>query len=542
MENYQKRVRMPYKGYKTVGIKKTILYGTFSLFISALCSCANMVAPGGGEKDVKPPDAISFDPPNFSTSFSSRQIRINFDELVELRDPTTQVIISPDIFPKPVFKVRKKNLLIDLPDTLQANTTYSITFGSAVRDITEGNIAELRYVFSTGPFIDSLKLEGRVINAATLSPEKNITILLYDTQTPDSLIFKQNPVAITKSAENGNFSLSNLKSGSYKLYGLNDLNNNRLLDKKDEGTGFSDSLIQLDSSRNNLVLKVFPHKGEGKITGSSWKENIMIITDKTLESPSVRIINVSDPVYTEFKEDTIRIWPSAEFLKDTLSIEVSEQGKPLDTARIFSSAKTKVPLTIGSTGAVLIPENPFKIILNNPLKEWQADSIYLLEDSIPVKAEITLEGARTILVNYAFKEGKNYLLTIPQDAVTDMYGNKSKLFRQLFLLADPEKYASLNLRIDAEEGNYIAELINSANTVVRRDMFTGTADIAYTFIKPDRYRIRIILDENKNQRWDTGDIVQKKQPEKLFYHPEELTLRANWDLETVITLRKKDFQ
>ena len=53
----------------------------------------------------------------------------------------------------------------------------------------------------------------------------------------------------------------------------------------------------------------------------------------------------------------------------------------------------------------------------------------------------------------------------------------------------------------------------------------------FTFLKPGKYKFRIIFDENRNGKWDPGRYIYKIQPEEILYFEKELTLKANWEME-----------
>ncbi len=135
-----------------------------------LTACAQVVAPGGGPKDITPPRILKYNPDSASVNFNSKSILINFDELVQLKDLNNQLIISPPLLKTPVITAEKKSLSIifDKAEVLKPNTTYSISFGNSIQDINENNpIENFKYIFSTGRFIDSLNLKGKVQNGFT---------------------------------------------------------------------------------------------------------------------------------------------------------------------------------------------------------------------------------------------------------------------------------------------------------------------------------------------------------------------------------------
>lgn len=135
------------------------------LFASALMSrCASMMTPTGGPRDSLPPVIVNMTPDNFATgrpTVGHGKIYIEFDEFVQLKDQQKEFFTSPAMKKKPLITLRGRGIVVQLRDTLAPNTTYALNFGSAIRDNNEGNpLYSMRYVFSTGPEIDSMVLSG----------------------------------------------------------------------------------------------------------------------------------------------------------------------------------------------------------------------------------------------------------------------------------------------------------------------------------------------------------------------------------------------
>ena len=175
-----------------------------SLFLLIFLSrCANPVTPEGGPKDVKPPKVLEADPPENSIHFHKKEIHITFNKYVQLKDHSNQVNIAPPTLRHTDIRLRGKSIVIKLNDSLKSNTTYSINFGDAISDITENNILHnFIYSFSTGSYIDSLSLSGKVINAFNLVPQKDVIAELYinenDTLPLDSLPYHVKPYYLAK--------------------------------------------------------------------------------------------------------------------------------------------------------------------------------------------------------------------------------------------------------------------------------------------------------------------------------------------------------
>jgi len=201
--------------------------------------CAKKGMPEGGPVDEDPPKFLRANPENFTTNFDKEEIRIYFDEYIKLDKPSQQIIISPPMVPKPNIMplgTARKDIKIEITDTLEENTTYAINFGKSIVDNNEGNPYDyFKYVFSTGDYIDSLAVSGIVRDAKLKEPSEVISVMLYeaDTSYTDSIVFKETPRYITYSQDSTfNFSLENLKAGTYRMVALMDSNDNYLYNPK----------------------------------------------------------------------------------------------------------------------------------------------------------------------------------------------------------------------------------------------------------------------------------------------------------------------
>jgi len=208
-----------------------------------LYSCANIVAPTGGPRDEDPPVVLSSNPPNFSPNFKGNQFRIFFDEFVQLKDINQKLLISPPFEKQPEVRIRGKSIIVQFDEELRENTTYNFFFGDAIVDNNEGNaIPNFQFVFSTGPYVDSLSIAGKVNDAFSLKPSAGIYVMLYD-NIYDSVPYLERPVYLAKTDKEGNFGISNIREGQYKIFAIEDLNANFQYDLPNERIAFLDSLI-----------------------------------------------------------------------------------------------------------------------------------------------------------------------------------------------------------------------------------------------------------------------------------------------------------
>src|SRR5690606_38247616 len=120
------------------------------------------------------------------TNFKEKTIILKFDEFIKISNQQKEFTISPDVSEPLTYKVKKKDLHITLPDTLDQNTTYTINLGKGLVDYNEGNpLLNYTYVVSTGAELDSLSISGTVINGYTqafdLTKDKEVIAILIPT-------------------------------------------------------------------------------------------------------------------------------------------------------------------------------------------------------------------------------------------------------------------------------------------------------------------------------------------------------------------------
>ena len=209
--------------------------------------CANAVAPTGGPKDTVPPKVVLAVPENHSINFVGKKIEITFDEYITLENANQNVLISPPLSEKPDIKLKNKTVVIKFKEELAPNTTYTINFGSCIKDLHEGNpFKDYVYSFSTGDHIDTLRIAGKVLNASDKKPVEDAYVGLYaaDHDNLDSLPLTSKPNYITKTDKEGLFTLDGLADNKYLVFAIKDVNSNLYFDQPNEEVAFLDTLVQ----------------------------------------------------------------------------------------------------------------------------------------------------------------------------------------------------------------------------------------------------------------------------------------------------------
>lgn len=543
-------------------------------------SCANIAMPPGGPKDTQPPKEVKSMPPNYSKNFNIDKARIYFDEFVTLNDVTNQVIISPPLEEMPEFSLRGRSLVIEFMEDFKENTTYTIFLGSAISDITETNIlTNFEYVFSTGNTIDSLSIHGKVINAFDNKPEKDILVMLY-LQTYDSIPYKEKPYYITRTGESGEFALNNLGEGKYKIFALRDANSNYIYDLPNEAIAFSDSLIEseyfkmfqndslvsdslINSEIINDTLKPFSYQlslFEEPDTlqrlaraYSPLEGKLVFIFLKSTINPHIRLLNhdFKTSWYIEdfnSTNDTLTYWIT-NFERDTLLLEVSDNGFVLDTTEIIIVKHKKKKEKLKDKGEKLSKKlvlvsnarrsfnyyDPLIVTSSYPLTDFDFSEILLIEEEDTLKAKLVFDDQikRMIRLDYEFKENTTYRLFIPDSAFTDIINRSNDTVLINFRTTSDDDYGilMLKLKVPGTDDQYIIQLLNEKDKVLQQQIVTASTEIIYKHLKPAKYLIKAILDNNINGKWDTGNYLNKLQPEKVYFFPAKINIRSKWEIE-----------
>ena len=231
-----------------------------------ITQCAKRGIPDGGPKDENPPLLIKAEPKQNSVNFKEKRIRLYFDEYIKLKDFRKQLVVSPPI-DKGLYSISpqsgaSKYIQIDINDSLPKNTTYVFNFGQSVVDNNEENLLPFfKYVFSTGEYIDSLKIHGNIKSAFNRSPDTFISTFLYpkDENFNDSIIYNSTPTYVGSSLDSTNYEITNLKKGKYLLIAIKDSNNNYKFDPANEQIGFMSDFIDLPVS-DSLDIELFKEK------------------------------------------------------------------------------------------------------------------------------------------------------------------------------------------------------------------------------------------------------------------------------------------
>ncbi len=590
-------------------------------FASAFfCRCASTMVPTGGPRDSLPPVIVGMTPDNFSTDRPTTghgRIYIEFDEFVQLKDQQKEFFTSPQMKKKPTLSVRGRGIMIQLRDTLLPNTTYALNFGSALRDNNEGNpLHSMRYVFSTGPEIDSMIMSGYTADAYKADSVSKSFIWFFPADSVenvaeyDSTIFKYKPAVIARAENNGVFIAQNLKPIPYRVYAVKDVNDNQMYEPGTDRVGFLegafnpakmpdfaiwyDSLRQYVSAEPQLYLRMFtdrafrrqvlsqserPQQHKAMLYFSAARPQIdsirfegipddgFIIDPQTVGRdtlavwftvPSAQLPDTIRGSVTYFKHDSVNVlqrvteplklpWRMVETKEQQREREklerdrrkAEEAGEEWIEPRKPSLFGFKLPLS-----GEVNPENHLAVDFDYPLARVDSAALLLTVTSpdnsvedLPVRLVRDTALLRRWYLRAPWKPDGKYTLTIPAGAITDIAGFTNDSIVGKYTVLAPEKHATVIVNVKARDSmRYIVQLLDGSGALKQERRDVGSGSVRFNYVAPGEIRFRIIEDANRNGKWDTGDVVLRRQPERteMFVNDEgeeTFSTKANWDFE-----------
>ena len=629
-------------------VKRWLRAGVLVMFASAfLWRCANISSPQGGPKDSLPPIIVSAAPGFGATNFKGKEIYIGFNEYVVIKDQQKEFFTSPMMKRNPTITTSGKGIRITILDTLAENQTYALNFGNSIVDNNEGNVlSDLRYVFSTGDRIDSMVMSGYTVSASKGDSVSKSLIFFYPAEADsipeyDSLLLKYKPVAVARAANNGIFIAQNLKPIDYKIYAIEDKNNNFTYDPETDMVGFQDSVynpltgpdfqVWYDTTRHyltanpQLYFKMFTDGRFKRQTLSESKRDEQHKITLFFGAPYPEVLDfsidsiASEEIVTEYvtkDRDTVNYWLNvpSERLGDTLRGRVvymkhdSVNNLVPDTAKLelfwkyFESKEEKKareeeekkmekalkdsveyvppvkpnPFKVDLFKGDLNPEKTITLKFAMPLTQIDTAAIELLmagavdekadeeaenkpkpknqqerdaaaeaeaaaEAAMP-KVEYRLEQDTTDMkmwhLRAEWKPATKYKLMIPAGVFHNVASQQNDTLKSEFKTLNPEEFGSVIVNVAGKtpDDTYVLYLKDSNGKVIDEIRGAKSGPHRFNYVKPGDVRVGVLEDKNNNGVWDTGNLIERRQPERTEPYVDEkgeeiMSVKANWEVE-----------
>ena len=554
--------------------------GLVSTVIQLLAgSCVQIQELEGGPKDTIPPKLINAYPEHLSTGFRDNKIQLTFDKHIEVQDIYNQLIITPRLAkpadkPSYTYKVRGKTLQLTLASALKEETTYTFNFKDANKDTREGTAAENpTIIFSTGDQLDSMYVTGKVKQLMTAQPVSNALVALYKVTEEDTAlvhILNNVPDYFTHTNVDGDFKLTYIKQGKYRICAGYSEENKLIIDPSKEAYGFLAAPLDLVEPSEELTLSI------AQANAKDFE-----IKSKKTQGPYFEI-NFSKPVvkytlaltrkpkrfreaylYSNLIEDgaTIRVYNTLGLLREdslsadlmaedamgnviekTISIhfnEVRTTKEPFQYAFTPASG-TQVPLTFEG-----------KITFSKPIRSVHPDGLFFIaygQDTIHINPQdLHLNTQRNIITiqkkfnptsisppiegDTTSEQHSDLILHVAQGACISVDKELNAAASYQYNFKTPEKCGTIRGRVITKAPGFIIQLLNNKYEVV--DEIRNKPYYRFQKILPGNYRIRVLVLQAPNATWRFGDINHLQAPDPVIFYPYELTIVANWEVDYI---------
>jgi hypothetical protein len=422
-------------------------------------------------------------PKDSSTNIAPKEILISFNEYITTNALQEQLIVSPNIKNNPLVDQRLNMVRIRLSDSLNANTTYSLQFGNALRDVNEGNIVQnYTYVFSTGNQIDTGKLFGKVQIAETGLVDSSLIAVLHPIEK-DSAIYKDKPTYYSRINGQGIFEFKFLPASDFNIYIVpNDFS--KRYDDSTKLFAFLDRSVAATKTKDSIQLYAFEAspKKEKKLattigSKNAKKQSPLLKYSSNLENNEKDILS---PLTLNFETPIS--------LNDSFIIQITDTNLVKKEAAVLA----------------INPQNKQQVEIDFP---WEADT--------------------------------DYKLVLPQKSIKDSLSNFLVKADTLRFKTKPESsYGTAILRINGFQQFEHPVLLLIQDQKVKFSYPITQNLLRIDLLPPGDYQLKLLSDANQNGRWDTGKFMGKKlQPELVRNLKLVLNIKSKWDNEMNLILK-----
>lgn len=451
------------------------------------------------------------------------------------------------------------------------------------------------FAFSTGEMIDSLEISGVLLNAENLEPMPGIVIGIHDnledsafvkipflrtTKTTDKGRFTIRNVA------EGSFRIFALndinRDFRFDQPGEDIAFNDSLVVPTFEFTSRQDTVwkdsLTVDTVMTVPFTRFFPDDVALLLFKEAFTRQYLQKTERPQEHLGVLTFNapldtIPIPVPLDFtpvdsswfyvqtlnEGAIVNYWitdPSL-LMKDTLSFELTypksdslnilqaqtdtlqfvmrrranerRKGKDEEEKIVNVGMNVYLPTTMDVYDTIHVE-------FNEPMFDLSKEMFRLdqMVDSLWSPAEFDFFPDTTNSLAYFIYRKWNYeeefRLEVDSATIKSVYAKWNDPFSGTFKIKKAEEYGNLYINISGIESPAFVELLNSSDAPVRKAPVQD-GGVLFMNLKPEKYYVRLIVDENENGVWDTGNYAEKRHPEEVYYCPRFFEVMQNWDVE-----------
>ena len=307
-----------------------------------------------------------------------------------------------------------------------------------------------------------------------------------------------------------------------------------------------DSIILDSVAQENIIWE---YMTEGRDTMSLWIKQSPESLPDTLYGRIVYMKHDTTNTLNITTEPLALSWQKIETKEDEAKRKREEKAR----ARAEAAGEEYVPepeknpfsYRFTSSGD-LNPEHGLEFEFEYPLVELDTAQLSLVEidekqQQKPKPITITRDTAnmRRWRLMTDWGDGAKYKLSIPAGTFTDVAGYSNDSITKELTTMMMEKFAKIiiNLQGKSDSSQYILELLDSnGKKVLDRKRGATTGVHTFSYVPEGEVRLRIVEDVNGNGRWDSGNLIESRQPERVEVYRNErdeevIPTKMNWDVE-----------
>ena len=527
-------------------------------------SCANQLPPSGGDVDRIPPEVIESYPKDRTTNFKENYFEIKFSEYVDRLSVQNAIFISPALKYGFEFSWSGKKLILEFRDTLQQNTTYTVTVGTEVVDINNRNKLAKPYTFtfSTGEKIDTAKISGKVY---TEKPS-GVMIFAYKNNSNFNPSI-QKPNYISQVGANGKYILDGLSDGEYKILAVRDKSQDLFYNSNEDEFGVQFKEIKIDSAkqnydeinfllskedtiapklssafmkdRNHLIIEFNEAIDSTKYTANNFQLIDSLNNKKILAKYFYKFDAKPNQFYLAF-EDSSSFQNYVLEANNFFDLAGNKNGKD-KIQFIYKNEKDTIPTfpikILGEYSEDKIDyENPtLKIQFNDGIDLNEVIKRAKIVDAKKNNYELTINKIDDALfqlrINEKLKQANEYFFLFDARELKD-FSNKmiDTTYRIKFTTSSELDYSGVSGKIIDNDSTDVVinltQVVNKKNSYKQK--LASTKKFEFPKVIPGKYLLWIYKDKNKNSKYDFGKLRPFIYSEEFRFYPDTLNLRARW--------------
>lgn len=554
------------------------LFFIFTSFTLLLYTCADPHMPEGGPKDTTPPQLVASHPYNGETNFNDKKITLTFDKKIAvLGDIYQQLLITPPLQCQKnqlpyKWKIKKgKSLHITLNSPLEEKTTYTLNFRKAISATTEENIAEVVIAFSTTDYIDKMHVAGSVYHLMTNQPAAHTLVALYSADNDTMDIFNNTPNYCTWTDENGNFKISYVKQGKYRIFASHNEKDSLTTNPQTEAYGFLKDTLNLVEPRNDIVIPILKadvsdfelqaQRAEGQYFEISFSKPVVDYTLTLCHKP--RQFRTMPELYSNLVDNgrTIRVYNTLNLLEEDKVVAhlraVDTLGNCIDKeveVHFIESASNKEALNASFQPPFGTPIDSYfvgTLTFNKPIASVKKDSMFFTLDNQPIvqiteedlsfsahKDTVTIKKqlnpaiiASALQTKDKDNPGAIFRLYMAQGAFITVDKDSSEAINYQYAFKNPSELGVIRGQVTTEAPGFIIQLLDKNYQVV--DEIRNQKSYQFSKILPGTYQVRVLVLKDKTAAWSFGNIKKLEEPDPVIYYPAAIPVKANWEIEHI---------